>query len=121
APSIAGDDRALQGIRFGHFHLSQAPDRRLPAAGLAPRGLTSRRHGGLHHFNPEVSAVPYYASAEPDVARQLLAFRLEGLKAAEQYARATGFCGVRIPLHAGPDGAAVDSKDPALARIARTS
>ncbi|HMG05209.1 MAG TPA: glycosyl hydrolase family 65 protein [Chthoniobacterales bacterium] len=94
---VDGPPSDVEAIRFGLFHLLQAPDRQASATHLPARGLTSEYHSGHTFFNTELYLVPYYAITEPARARALLLRRAEVLKAAREFARATGFDGARYP------------------------
>jgi len=95
--TVDGPPSDVEALRFGLFHLLQAPDRQAAATHLPARGLTSEYHSGHTFFNTELYLVPYYALTEPARARALLLRRAEVLDAAREFARATGFDGARYP------------------------
>lgn len=101
---IDGPADDVQGLRFGLFHLLQSPERRAGVMNIAARGLTSEYHSGHFFFNTELYLVPYYATAEPSVARALIMHRVSTIEAAREHARATGFEGARYPEEADLEG-----------------
>jgi kojibiose phosphorylase len=120
-PRLQGDPAAADGLRFGHFHLAQAPDRASSSQMIAPRGLTDQRHGGLGFFNTDLFLTPYYALREPAVARSLLANRLSGMGAARRYAARRGWPGLWFPLVVDPRGEPVAARHPGREAIAQSS
>lgn len=91
-------DEDVEAVRFGLFHLLQAPERGAAATNLPARGLTSEHHSGHVFFNSDLFLVPFYALVEPPVARALVTHRVATLEAAVRHARATGLAGARYPL-----------------------
>lgn len=101
---VQGPAEDVQGFRYGVFQLLQSPDRRAEVTNIAARGLTSEYHSGHFFFNTELYLVPYYAAAEPSVARALIMHRVSTLEAARAHARATCFEGARYPEEADLEG-----------------
>lgn len=101
---VAGPSRDVQAVRFGIFHLLQAPQRGTEKTNIAARGLTSEYHSGHIFFNTEFYMLPYYCLFEPPVARQFILHRIKTLEAARLHARKTGFKGARYPEEADMEG-----------------
>lgn len=121
APRIDPPGPLARGLTLGAFHLAQMPDRSSDVLSYGPRALTHRRYCGLSYFNTDLYLVPYFASQEPDIAAKLLRGRLEGLAAALEFGKMTGWPGARYPLVAALDGRPVAAMNPARQRIADTS
>ena len=89
---IEGDDAAQQGIRFNIFHLLQTftgVDERL---NIGPKGFTGEKYGGSTYWDTEAYCLPFYlASADPQVARNLLVYRYKHLDKAIENAAKLGF------------------------------
>lgn len=101
---IDGPYRDIQSVRFGIFHLLQAPRRGTEKTNIAARGLTSEYHSGHIFFNTEFYMLPYYCLFDPLVARQFIIHRIKTLGAAKEHARNTGFKGARYPEEADIEG-----------------
>jgi maltose phosphorylase len=90
--TIEGDIAAQQGIRFNIFQLTQTytgDDERL---NIGPKGFTGEKYGGSTYWDTEAYCLPFYlATAEPNVARNLLVYRYKQLKKAIENAQKLGF------------------------------
>ena len=89
---IDGDISAQQGIRFNIFHLNQTftgVDERL---NIGPKGFTGEKYGGSTYWDTEAYCLPFYlATAEQNVARNLLLYRYKQLHKAIENAEKLGF------------------------------
>jgi maltose phosphorylase len=89
---IEGDTAAQQGIRFNIFHLNQTftgVDERL---NIGPKGFTGEKYGGSTYWDTEAYCLPFYlASADENVARNLLIYRYKHLQKAIENAQKLGF------------------------------
>jgi maltose phosphorylase len=90
--TIDGDTAAQQGIRFNIFQLSQTytgDDERL---NIGPKGFTGEKYGGSTYWDTEAYCLPFYlATAEQNVARNLLVYRYKHLQKAIENAAKLGF------------------------------
>jgi kojibiose phosphorylase len=110
AVSIDAPASDVQAFNFGIFQLLQSPDREASAANIPARGLTSEYHSGHFFFNTELYLVPYYAATEPAVARAMIMYRAQTLKAAQEYAEATLYEGARYPEESDLEGRAASPR-----------
>ena len=89
---IEGDDEAQQGIRFNIFHLNQTftgVDARL---NIGPKGFTGEKYGGSTYWDTEAYCLPFYlATAQPEVAKNLVLYRYKHLDKAIANAEKLGF------------------------------
>ena len=96
---IEGDDEAQQGIRFNLFQLFSTyygEDARL---NIGPKGFTGEKYGGATYWDTEAYAIPLYlATAQPDVARNLLIYRHNQLEGAYINAQRQGLQGALYPM-----------------------
>jgi len=104
AVELAGPLSDVTAMRFAQFQVFQCPDRFSRSTNVAARGLTSEYHSGHFFFNTDLYLLPWFALAEPDVARSLLRHRINTLDAAKTFARESGFAGARFPEEADRDG-----------------
>ena len=90
--AIEGDEEAQQGIRFNIFHMNQTftgVDDRL---NIGPKGFTGEKYGGSTYWDTEAYCLPFYlATAEPEVAKNLLLYRYKQLDKAIENAAKLGF------------------------------
>ncbi|WP_225419707.1 glycoside hydrolase family 65 protein [Lapidilactobacillus wuchangensis] len=97
---IESDDPDLQRlVRMNIFHLHQAAQKLANKdldASVGSRALTGEGYRG-HIFWDELFLVPYYATVEPDTAKDILQYRLKRLTAAKKNARAQYEHGAMYP------------------------
>ena len=82
---IKGDPLVQQSIRFSMFHLLQSAGRD-GRANIAAKGLTGEGYEGHYFWDTEIYVLPFFISAKPDIARQLLKSRINMLNHARNRA-----------------------------------
>ncbi|MAT55643.1 MAG: family 65 glycosyl hydrolase [Saprospirales bacterium] len=91
---IEGDVAAQQGIRFNIFQLYQTYTGDDPRLNIGPKGFTGEKYGGSTYWDTEAYCLPFYlATAEQNVARNLLVYRYRHLPKAIENAEKLGFTG----------------------------
>ncbi|MCT4623892.1 MAG: glycoside hydrolase family 65 protein, partial [Schleiferiaceae bacterium] len=89
---VEGDASAQQGIRFNIFQLNQTftgVDERL---NIGPKGFTGEKYGGSTYWDTEAYCLPFYlATADPEIAKNLLYYRYKHLPKAIENAEKLGF------------------------------
>lgn len=91
---IEGDAAAQQGIRFNIFQLHQTYTGEDPHLNIGPKGFTGEKYGGAAYWDTEAYCIPFYlATADPQVARNLLLYRYRHLPKAIENAGKLGFNG----------------------------
>lgn len=89
---IEGDAAAQQGIRFNIFQLNQTYTGEDARLNIGPKGFTGEKYGGSTYWDTEAYCIPFYlATAEPQVARNLLIYRYKQLGKAIENAARLGF------------------------------
>lgn len=101
---IEGDDCLLQGLRFNLFQLISSNAEEDGKVSIGARGLTHSRYKGCYFWDTEIFMLPLFIYTNPDAARNLLMFRYNTLKAAEQNARGQNLMGARYPWMCNADG-----------------
>jgi maltose phosphorylase len=92
--TITGDPAAQQGIRFNIFQLNQTYTGEDARLNIGPKGFTGEKYGGAAYWDTEAYCIPFYlATAEPQVARNLLLYRYRHLPKAIENAAKLGFTG----------------------------
>lgn len=91
---ISGDAAAQQGIRFNIFQLNQTYTGEDARLNIGPKGFTGEKYGGAAYWDTEAYCIPFYlATADPQVARNLLLYRYRHLPKAIENAAKLGFTG----------------------------
>ncbi|BDR59664.1 glycosyl hydrolase family 65 protein [Xylocopilactobacillus apicola] len=93
-------------VRLNIFHLQQAANHHANQfldASVPARGLTGEGYRG-HIFWDELFILPYYTRTEPDVAKDLLKYRINRLPAARRNAELAGEKGAMYPWQSGMTG-----------------
>jgi maltose phosphorylase len=89
---ITGDTAAQQGIRFNIFQLNQTYTGEDARLNIGPKGFTGEKYGGASYWDTEAYCIPFYlATADPQVARNLLLYRYRHLPKAIENAAKLGF------------------------------
>ncbi|KAA2240011.1 glycoside hydrolase family 65 protein [Chitinophaga agrisoli] len=89
---ISGDAAAQQGIRFNIFQLHQTYTGEDARLNIGPKGFTGEKYGGAAYWDTEAYCIPFYlATADPQVARNLLLYRYRHLPKAIENAAKLGF------------------------------
>jgi alpha,alpha-trehalose phosphorylase len=83
---IGGDPALQQGMRFNEFHLLQSVGRD-GRTNISAKGITGEGYEGHYFWDTEIYVFPFFVATQPQVARQLLAYRYAGLPAARKRAR----------------------------------
>ncbi|MFC6101733.1 family 65 glycosyl hydrolase domain-containing protein [Olivibacter domesticus] len=89
---IEGDVAAQQAIRFNIFQLYQTYTGEDARLNIGPKGFTGEKYGGVTYWDTEAYCLPFYlATADQQVARNLLIYRYKHLEKAYENAQALGF------------------------------
>lgn len=89
---IEGDAAAQQAIRFNIFQLNQTYTGEDARLNIGPKGFTGEKYGGSTYWDTEAYCLPFYlATADQQVARNLLVYRYKHLQKAIENAGKLGF------------------------------
>jgi maltose phosphorylase len=89
---ITGDVAAQQGIRFNIFQMNQTYTGEDARLNIGPKGFTGEKYGGSTYWDTEAYCIPFYlATADQQVARNLLVYRWKQLDKAIENAQKLGF------------------------------
>jgi len=89
-------ERIQQVIRLNLFHINQATAR-AEGAGVPAKGLTGRGYEGHYFWDTEIYVLPFLIHTDPDLARNLLEFRLGMLDQARARAQQVNQKGALFP------------------------
>lgn len=94
---IEGDPEAQRNVRFALFNLygsiREGSRRSIPPMGLSVRGF----YNGHIFWDSEIWMYPALLILQPDLARQMLDYRIDGLDAARRRAYVHGYRGAMFP------------------------
>ncbi|MCA0295333.1 MAG: glycoside hydrolase family 65 protein [Actinobacteria bacterium] len=104
---IDGDPEAQLALRFNLFQLISAAPRFTEDASIGAKTLSG--YGYRHHvfWDTESFMLPLFSFTQPDVARNMLAYRSRRLAGARAKAAAGGFAGAQFPWESAGTGAEV--------------
>ena len=86
---IEGDEEANLALRYNLYQLIQSvgKDRH---SNISPKGLSGEGYEGHYFWDSEMYIQPFFTITNPDISKQLIAFRYETLEAAKENARILG-------------------------------
>jgi len=93
---IAAHPRAQQCIRFNLFQIIQAAAR-ADGTGVCAKGLTGQAYEGHYFWDVDIYLMPFLTYTQPNIARNLLAFRYGMLDKARERARILNQKGALFP------------------------
>lgn len=102
-------------LRFAQYHLqimTSANDNRM---GVGAKGLTGEGYKGHSFWDTEIFILPYFLYTQPDIARNLLAYRYLTLQGARDKALKNGYEGAMFPWESAwlEDGEVTPTQGPA--------
>jgi trehalose/maltose hydrolase-like predicted phosphorylase len=100
---VDGDARLQRQVRSAFFALLASVRQDTPWA-PSPGGLSSDGYNGHVFWDSETWMYPSLLATQPDLAREMLQYRVDRLAAARTYAQATGFAGARFPWESALSG-----------------
>jgi len=92
---LEGKEDLTLALRYNLFALIQSVGQ--GSAGLAAKGLSSTGYDGHYFWDTEIYVLPVMAYLQPDLARNMLEFRIGTMAQAKQRAQLLGFEGVLFP------------------------
>jgi len=101
---IAGAPKLEHAARFSIYHLLAAGRGSGTPAGIAAKSLTGEGYRGHSFWDTEIYSLPFYSFVRPEMARQLVRYRLDRLGTAKRSAAARGFRGALFPWESGRTG-----------------
>jgi len=89
-------------IRYALFMMKQnAPE---PGLSIGARGLSHSRYKGCYFWDTEVFILPYYLYTQPDIAKNIIQYRVKTFSNAKAYAKSLNLDGARYPWLSSLDG-----------------
>ncbi|MDB5053512.1 MAG: trehalose phosphorylase [Bacilli bacterium] len=94
--TVEGDDALQQGLRFNAYHLFQSVGRD-GKTNIAAKGLTGEGYDGHYFWDTETYIMPFFLYTNPEIAKQLLKYRIHILPKAKQRAEELAQKGAMFP------------------------
>lgn len=91
--SIKGDDKADFSLRYSIWQLLIAAPFHSENLSIPARALSGQVYKGAIFWDTEIFMIPFFLATFPEVARNLLRYRIFGLKGAREKAKELGFRG----------------------------
>ncbi len=102
---IQGDLRVQRALRFNIYHLLISASAHSPTGySVGARCLSGEGYRGHVFWDTEIFLLPFYVYTMPEVARELLMYRIQRLGAAREKARANRYKGAMFPWESAETG-----------------
>jgi len=102
--TIEGDDKAQTALNFSIYSLQIIAPRHARALSIPARGLSGQVYKGAVFWDTEMFMLDYFLMNDPNTARTLLTYRIDGLKGALDKAKREGFDGAFYAWESHEDG-----------------
>lgn len=90
---IDGDEKATLALRFSMYHLLSIAPYHSEKLSIPARGLSGQMYKGAVFWDTEIFMLPFFSYTFPDVARNLVMYRVHTLDGARRKAKEYGFEG----------------------------
>ena len=90
---LEGNDRAALALRASQYHLNCIAPRHAKNMSIPARGLSGQTYKGAIFWDSEIFFLPMFLYTQPEIARSLLAYRIETLPGALKKAAEYGYRG----------------------------
>lgn len=90
---IDGDDEAQLALRYSIYHLNTIAPKNTDKCGIPARGLSGQVYKGAAFWDTEMFMLPFFNFTNPNVAENLVKYRVNTLEGAKRKAEEFGFEG----------------------------
>jgi len=91
--SIDGDEEATLALRFSMYHLLSIAPYHSEKLSIPARGLSGQMYKGAIFWDTEIFMLPFFSYTLPDVARNIVMYRVHTLDGARRKAKEYGYEG----------------------------
>lgn len=91
--SIDGDEKAMLALRFSMYHLLSIAPYHSEKLSIPARGLSGQMYKGAIFWDTEIFMLPFFSYTLPDVARNIVMYRVHTLDGARRKAKEYGYGG----------------------------
>ena len=102
--TIKGDIKLQTGMRHNLYLLNMSVCRKSDKVSVAAKGLTGEGYRGMVFWDTDIHMFPFFLYTQPEVARNLAAFRWNTLDGALEKANKYGYQGASFPWETGTSG-----------------
>lgn len=86
AVEIDGDDEAMHALNYSIYHLNCIAPRNLKGVSIPARGLSGQVYKGAVFWDTEMFMLDYYIHTEPEIAKNIIQYRVDTLQGAKNKA-----------------------------------
>ncbi len=86
AVEIEGDDEAMHALNYSIYHLNCIAPRNLKGISIPARGLSGQVYKGAVFWDTEMFMLDYYIHSEPEIAKNIIQYRIDTLPGARKKA-----------------------------------
>lgn len=90
---IEGDDNAMETLNYSCYHLNSIAPRHTDSLSIAARGLSGQTYKGAVFWDTEMFMLDFFLMTDPQVARNLVRYRIDTLRGAKEKALSYGYSG----------------------------
>lgn len=90
---IEGDDSAQLALRYSIYHLNSIAPKNTDKCGIPARGLSGQVYKGASFWDTEMFMLPFFCFTNPNVAKNLVKYRVNTIDGAKRKAKEFGFDG----------------------------
>lgn len=90
---IEGDDEAQLALRYSIYHLNTIAPQNTDKCGIPARGLSGQVYKGASFWDTEMFMLPFFGFTNPEIAKNLVKYRINTLGGAKRKAKEFGFEG----------------------------
>jgi len=94
---IRGDRDIERGLRFNIYHLINSAPRKEIDASIPARGVSGEGYRGHIFWDTEIFIFPFFVYLFPDIAKNLLLYRVKRLEKAKEIAKRNAYEGAMFP------------------------
>ncbi|OPZ26009.1 MAG: Alpha,alpha-trehalose phosphorylase [Lentisphaerae bacterium ADurb.BinA184] len=99
-----GSGALTQGLHYSIFQMRQNAPNADPSVNIGAKGLTGEHYCGTYFWDTEAFMLPMFGFVAPEVARDLVRFRVRNLPGARRKAAELGLGGAAYPFMSDADG-----------------
>ncbi len=101
---IKGDEVLQDKVRYSIFHLFRSKKAGDEFVAIDAKGVAGEAYFGHYFWDTEIYLLPFYLYTNPDMAKELLMFRVHTLQQAKENAKAYGYRGAKYPWESSISG-----------------
>lgn len=101
---IKGDEEAEQAVLYSAYLLYSSAPSHTDSVAIPARGLSGQVYKGAMFWDTEIYMLPMFAYCEPEIAKNLVMYRVQNLEGAREKAKEYGYTGAFYPWESQENG-----------------